>query len=87
MRLFAALDLTDEARASIAAQQERIIARLGEASRSLRLVRPEHMHLTLVFVGEVPPSTSALIVETMGARLDQRHLHRSHSPSARRRPF
>lgn len=54
MRLFIALDLDDEARAAIAAEQKRIAAALRDRSIAPpKWVRPEHMHLTLVFLGEV----------------------------------
>ncbi len=54
MRLFIAIDLDDAARAAIAAEQKRIAAALRERSSSaLKWVRDEHLHLTLVFLGEV----------------------------------
>jgi 2'-5' RNA ligase len=65
MRLFTAIDLVDRARAAIAEEQQRIIAALGDAAGSLRLVRSEHMHLTLVFIGEVVDARAAAIVEAM----------------------
>ena len=54
MRLFTAIELSDEARTAIAAVQNTVAAALSDRPRSLRLVRTEHLHLTLVFVGEVP---------------------------------
>jgi 2'-5' RNA ligase len=73
MRLFAALDLTDEARGLIAAEQKRIAGALEGADRSaLRFVRPEHIHLTLVFVGEVDEPRGVSIVEAMRADIAQR---------------
>lgn len=72
MRLFAAIDLTDDARVAIAAEQQHVVSRFGEASRSLRLVRPEHMHLTLFFVGDVTESAGAVIVKAMSGGIDQR---------------
>jgi len=66
MRLFAALDLTDDARGAIAAEQKRIAGALGGNDQSaLRFVRPEHIHLTLVFVGEVAEPRGVSIVEAM----------------------
>ena len=65
MRLFTAIDLAEKARAAIAEEQERIVAAFGDAARSLRLVRAEHMHLTLVFVGEVADARAGSIVEAM----------------------
>ena len=53
MRLFIAVDLDDTARAAIAAEQKRVAAALGDARSAMKWVKPEHMHLTLVFLGEV----------------------------------
>jgi 2'-5' RNA ligase len=62
MRLFIALDLDDGARTAIAAEQKRLAAALRESSRSsIRWVRPEQMHLTLVFLGEVDEVRAAAI--------------------------
>jgi RNA 2',3'-cyclic 3'-phosphodiesterase len=65
MRLFIAIDLDDDARAGIAAEQKRLGAVLRESSRSsIRWIRPDHMHLTLVFLGEVDePRAEALIAD------------------------
>jgi 2'-5' RNA ligase len=63
LRLFTAIELTDPARASIAAEQQRIVQSLG-GSR-LRLVKPEQMHLTLVFLGEVAQERGAAIAALM----------------------
>ena len=65
MRLFTAIGLDDEARAAVAAAQQRIRTYLGVSSRSLRFVQPEHLHLTLVFVGEVDERSAAEIVGVM----------------------
>jgi RNA 2',3'-cyclic 3'-phosphodiesterase len=67
MRLFTAIELPDDARTAIAAVQKTIAARLADSPRSLRLVRPEHLHLTLVFIGEVAPESAAAIVDLMSA--------------------
>ena len=71
MRLFTAIELTDEARARIAAVQTGVASGSGRASRSLRLVRAEHLHLTLVFIGEVPEVRAAPIIEAMSANIAQ----------------
>lgn len=65
MRLFTAIELTDTARAAIAAEQKRVVEALDRESGRLRLVRPEQMHLTLVFIGEVDEGRGAAIVEVM----------------------
>src|SRR6266700_3220933 len=71
MRLFAAVELSDDARAAIAAEQQRIASALGTAARSLRLVRAGHMHLTLAFIGEIAEARAAPIVEVMSPDIAQ----------------
>jgi 2'-5' RNA ligase len=51
LRLFVACELPDEAREALAAVQRLLQERGAEG---LRLVRPEGIHLTLKFLGEVP---------------------------------
>src|SRR5207247_2541511 len=64
MRLFVAIDLDDDGRRAIAAEQKRLMRELpGESS--LRMVRPEQMHLTLAFLGEVDDVRGAAIVDAM----------------------
>jgi RNA 2',3'-cyclic 3'-phosphodiesterase len=70
MRLFTAIELTDEARASITAEQKRVVASLKRPA-SLRIVRSEHLHLTLVFIGEVPDERAAEIARAMGGNIPQ----------------
>jgi len=71
MRLFTAIELTGEARVAIDAEQKAIVSTLGGESRSIRFVRSEHLHLTLVFIGEVPDDATKL-VEAMSADIGQR---------------
>lgn len=49
VRTFIALDLSDDAREFLAARQDR----LRRAGGDVRWVRPDRVHLTLVFLGEV----------------------------------
>ena len=65
MRLFTAIDLDDEARAAVAAAQQRIRSDLGDTSRSMRFVRADHLHLTLVFIGEVDERSAGDLVNVM----------------------
>ena len=55
MRLFAAIDLDASARAVVAASLDALAARLVGAGTpsSVRWVRPEQLHFTLRFLGEV----------------------------------
>lgn len=53
MRAFLAVELDADARRAVAGLQERIRASLGRGRRALRLVRPEQLHVTLVFLGDL----------------------------------
>jgi 2'-5' RNA ligase len=63
-RLFVAIDLDDDARRAIAAEQKRLMREFAGESL-LRMVRPEQMHLTLVFLGEVDDVRAAAIVDAI----------------------
>jgi 2'-5' RNA ligase len=65
LRLFTAIELTDSARSAIAAEQQRVVEALGRGGGRLRLVKPEQMHLTLVFIGEVAEPRAAAITGVM----------------------
>src|SRR5436190_9797038 len=65
MRLFTAIDLGDRARLAIAEAQRRVVASLGDPGGSLRLVRADHVHLTLVFLGEVDEAVAQSVVAAM----------------------
>lgn len=65
MRLFTAIELTESARAAIAMEQNKAVGALGRNAGQLRLVRPEQMHLTIVFIGEVSEVRAAAIADLM----------------------
>jgi 2'-5' RNA ligase len=66
-RLFLALDLPEPARASIASWRDMLVS----ARRDLRPVRPEALHVTLVFLGWQDESAAPRIAEAaFGALLD-----------------
>ena len=65
MRLFTAVELTDEARHAVAGEQQRLRTLLGDASAGLRWVHEEHLHMTLVFVGEIDERRVPPIVEAI----------------------
>jgi len=69
MRLFIAIDLDETARAAIAAEQRGIVSSLR--SSSLKIVRPEQMHLTLVFLGEVAEPKAKELVEIVAQPIQQ----------------
>jgi 2'-5' RNA ligase len=70
MRLFVAVDLSDDARRAIAVEQKRIATALARSSGKLTLVRPEQLHLTLLFLGELPDARVPAVVEALNIPLD-----------------
>jgi RNA 2',3'-cyclic 3'-phosphodiesterase len=71
MRLFIAIDLDDGARKAIADEQRRLKAAFDDSPSSLKWVRPEQMHLTLVFLGEVPETRVPAVVDNIGEPVAQ----------------
>jgi 2'-5' RNA ligase len=76
-RLFVAIELPDAVRQAIAAEQQRIVG-AGVAgapginiarSGGVRCVRPDHLHVTLAFIGDVDEARAAAIVEASSAPL------------------
>jgi RNA 2',3'-cyclic 3'-phosphodiesterase len=68
MRLFAAIELDAAARAAITEEQRRLVELLrAHGSTVPRLVSAEHMHLTLVFIGEVPDDRAPAIIDAAAA--------------------
>ncbi len=70
MRLFVAVDLDAAARAAIAAEQRRIASAMGDARSSVRWVKPDHLHLTLVFLGDVSESQAPAVAEAVGRPIE-----------------
>ncbi len=71
MRLFAAIELPQAARDAVAAEARRLSREARAATDGVRWVRPEHIHLTLVFLGELDAAQSADAVAAFGAPLDR----------------
>jgi 2'-5' RNA ligase len=69
MRLFTAIELDDGSRAAIGAIQGRLRGALVGAS--MKWVRPEQMHLTLVFIGEIADERVPSLVEAMQRDIPQ----------------
>lgn len=69
MRLFAAVDLTEETRAAIGAAQRQIASRLG--FDRLKVVRPDHLHLTLAFAADVPEARGGALIDAMNGDILQ----------------
>jgi RNA 2',3'-cyclic 3'-phosphodiesterase len=63
MRLFIAADLTEQAKQAIAAEQKRLVSRA--TLDSLKLVKPDVMHLTLLFLGDVQETHALKLVDAM----------------------
>lgn len=71
MRLFIAIDLDDAARAAIAEEQKRLSVAIGDTRSSIKWVRTDHMHLTLVFLGEVLEDRAQAVVDAIGQPVPQ----------------
>jgi 2'-5' RNA ligase len=72
MRLFTAIELNEDARRAIAAEQKRIAGVLGrDPESSLKWIRPERMHLTLVFLGEIEEAHAPAVIDAMGEAIDE----------------
>jgi 2'-5' RNA ligase len=70
MRLFVAIDLPEETRREIAAKQKLIAAPLVRSGGSLKLVAPEQIHLTLLFLGEVQEARVPAAIDVMNTAVD-----------------
>ncbi|GMR23628.1 MAG: RNA 2',3'-cyclic phosphodiesterase [Acidobacteriota bacterium] len=64
MRVFLAIELSSIVRERIAALQDELKARIPPGA-GVRWVRPENLHLTLRFLGDVTPSVVSALVETL----------------------
>jgi len=66
MRLFVAVTLPHEARAAIAAEQQKLAAATSGSNSLLKWVKAEQAHLTLVFLGNVEAGLAPAVIETVG---------------------
>jgi 2'-5' RNA ligase len=71
MRLFVAIELDRSAREAVAAEQSRLKKVLGTDRSPLKWVRPEHMHLTLAFLGQVPDQQGLAVAAHLGRPFDE----------------
>jgi len=68
VRLFTAIDLTESARATLVGTQARLARELSRHGDSLlRLVKPDQLHVTLVFLGEVTDQLVPSVVDAVSA--------------------
>ena len=52
-------------------EQRQLAALLRDSGRlSLKWIRPEHMHLTLAFLGEIDPLRGAAVVDAMSQPIE-----------------
>jgi 2'-5' RNA ligase len=70
MRLFVAIDLDAAARDALAAVQQELRSR--DSGSPIRWVRPDQLHLTLVFLGEVDEARAPELAVAIGAPIDRR---------------
>jgi 2'-5' RNA ligase len=71
MRLFIAADVPDPVRDALAAEQARMKSALAGSGSSVKWVKPEHAHLTLVFMGNVEDARVPAVIDAIGADVDQ----------------
>jgi RNA 2',3'-cyclic 3'-phosphodiesterase len=71
MRLFVAADLPEDALAAVAVEQKRIASVLAGSAGALKWVKPEHSHLTLVFLANVPDARVPAIVEAVNRDVER----------------
>jgi 2'-5' RNA ligase len=71
VRLFIAIELGEAARGAIHGVQQRIASGFGPDARALRFVRPEHLHLTLVFIGDVAPPRASAVADALRSPFGQ----------------
>jgi RNA 2',3'-cyclic 3'-phosphodiesterase len=72
VRLFIAVELDEAAKNAIAREQKRIAPAMRESRSTLKWVKRDQMHLTLVFLGEVAEERASIVVEAVERPLAQR---------------
>jgi len=65
IRAFVALDLPGEVKAALSDTSHRLSAQLGSYARAVRWTKPEAIHLTLQFLGDVPVGMQQLLKEAI----------------------
>jgi 2'-5' RNA ligase len=70
MRLFVAVNLSEEARDAVAAEQKRIAAATSGGKSLLKWVEAEQAHLTLVFLGHVDAALAPAVIAAVARDVD-----------------
>jgi 2'-5' RNA ligase len=65
MRLFLAIELEESARAAVVDLQRRLLSAVAPETSALRMVHPEQLHLTLVFLGEVSEDRARALMNAL----------------------
>ena len=73
MRLFVAADLDEEASRALEERARKLVRRAEAAGWRASWVKPDVIHLTLKFLGEVPEAKTAPIQEALAAALAPAH--------------
>lgn len=69
MRAFVAVELPESVRQGLTAEIRRLVESVGQGP--VRFVRPEGVHLTLKFLGEVPASKVDVVVQAVASAVEQ----------------
>jgi 2'-5' RNA ligase len=70
VRLFVAVELSRATRDAVVAEQKRIASAIGRSAAPLEWVRADHVHLTLVFLGQVDEARVPALVDAVGQDID-----------------
>ncbi|HYP42311.1 MAG TPA: RNA 2',3'-cyclic phosphodiesterase [Chloroflexia bacterium] len=75
IRTFVAVELPQDVKQSLTSAQEELRAYMGRAANAIRWVRPEGIHLTLQFLGDVTEASIPDIVKALqAASIGSRHV-------------
>ena len=67
MRLFVAIELSDQVRAGLVRVRDELKARLAAEGRSISWVKVENLHVTMKFLGDVPETRVKELCDALGS--------------------